>query len=77
MEENMEHIRPKTVVVTGSTKGIGKAIALRFVKENYNVVLNYASDYTAAQMTLKLCQQETPHVRLIQADISNKKRSND
>jgi 3-oxoacyl-[acyl-carrier protein] reductase len=73
MEENMEHIRPKTVVVTGSTKGIGKAIALRFVKENYNVVLNYAADYTAAQMTLKLCQQETSHVRLIQADISNKK----
>ena len=30
----------KTVLVTGSSRGIGKAIALKFAKENYNVVIN-------------------------------------
>jgi short-subunit dehydrogenase len=31
---------PKVVVVTGSSKGIGKAIDVEFAKEGYNVVLN-------------------------------------
>ncbi len=69
----MEHAQRKTVVVTGSTKGIGKAIAFRLAQEHYNVVLNYASDEKAAQAALERCQQETAHVRLIQADVSNKK----
>lgn len=30
----------KVAVVTGSSKGIGKAIAVEFAKEGYNVVLN-------------------------------------
>jgi 3-oxoacyl-[acyl-carrier protein] reductase len=30
----------KTVLVTGSSRGIGKAIAVRFAKEGYNVVIN-------------------------------------
>jgi NAD(P)-dependent dehydrogenase (short-subunit alcohol dehydrogenase family) len=29
----------KVVVVTGSSKGIGKSIAVEFAKEGYNVVL--------------------------------------
>jgi 3-oxoacyl-[acyl-carrier protein] reductase len=30
----------KVAVVTGSSKGIGKAIALEFAKEGYKIVLN-------------------------------------
>ncbi len=30
----------KTALITGSSRGIGKAIALKFAKEDYNVVLN-------------------------------------
>lgn len=30
----------KTVLVTGSSRGIGKAIALKFAKEGYNVAIN-------------------------------------
>jgi 3-oxoacyl-[acyl-carrier protein] reductase len=33
----------KTVLVTGSSRGIGKAIAIRFAKESYNVVINGSS----------------------------------
>jgi NAD(P)-dependent dehydrogenase (short-subunit alcohol dehydrogenase family) len=49
MEKDMEHAQRKTVVVTGSTKGIGKAIVFRLAQEHYNVVLNYASDEKAVQ----------------------------
>lgn len=33
----------KTALVTGSSRGIGKAIAIRFAKEGYNVVINGCS----------------------------------
>jgi NAD(P)-dependent dehydrogenase (short-subunit alcohol dehydrogenase family) len=35
----MERFSGKTVVITGSGRGIGKEIALRFAKEKANVVL--------------------------------------
>ena len=38
----------KTVLVTGGTKGIGKAIALEFLKQGCEVVLNYNSDERSA-----------------------------
>lgn len=41
----------KTVLVTGGTKGIGKAIALEFLKNGYEVVLNYCHDERAALAT--------------------------
>jgi NAD(P)-dependent dehydrogenase (short-subunit alcohol dehydrogenase family) len=62
----------KTVVITGSTKGIGKAIAFHLAKQDYNIVLNYASDERQAQEILALCQQVTPRVLLVKADVSNK-----
>ena len=30
----------KTVVITGSSRGIGRACAILFAKNNYNVVIN-------------------------------------
>jgi 3-oxoacyl-[acyl-carrier protein] reductase len=62
----------KTAVITGSTRGIGKAIALRLAQHNYNVVLNYASDEVQAQETLRLCEQVTPHVLLVKANVADR-----
>ena len=31
----------KTVLITGSSRGIGRAIAILFARNNYNVVINY------------------------------------
>jgi len=39
----------KCCLVTGSSKGIGKAIALRFVKEGAKVIINYRSDPDGAK----------------------------
>jgi 7-alpha-hydroxysteroid dehydrogenase len=39
----------KTVVITGATRGIGKACAYRFAKENINVAFTYNSNEQIAQ----------------------------
>ena len=36
----------RVALITGGTRGIGKAIAKRFAKEGYNLVINYVSDKT-------------------------------
>ena len=41
----------KTALITGGTKGIGKAIALAFLQNGYEVVLNYDRDEAAALAT--------------------------
>lgn len=65
-------MKRKTAIITGSTKGIGKAIALKLASLNYNIVLNHVSDEKQAQETLYRCQAITPHVMLVKADVSNK-----
>jgi 3-oxoacyl-[acyl-carrier protein] reductase len=39
-EKTREDASEKVAVVTGSSKGIGKAIAMEFAKEGYKIVLN-------------------------------------
>jgi enoyl-[acyl-carrier protein] reductase III len=45
--------KEKVAVVTGSSRGIGKAIALRLAEEGYNIVVNYARSKEAALQTAK------------------------
>lgn len=40
----------KFALVTGGTKGIGKAYVLRLLQENYSVIVNYNQDEKAAQL---------------------------
>lgn len=43
----------KTAIVTGASKGLGKAIAIELAKEGCNVVINYLSDTNGANTTLE------------------------
>lgn len=66
----------KTVLVTGGSRGIGKAIVYAFAKEGYNVVLNYNnSDQSAKEIVddLKDCDGV---VEMFKADISNRDEVN-
>ncbi len=44
----------KYALVTGGSRGIGRAICVRLAQEGYNMLINYASNKAEAQRTLEL-----------------------
>ena len=44
----------KYALVTGGSRGIGRAICVRLAQEGYNVLINYASNEAEARRTLEL-----------------------
>jgi NAD(P)-dependent dehydrogenase (short-subunit alcohol dehydrogenase family) len=61
----------RVAVVTGSSSGIGKAIALRLLTAGYGVVLNYSTDDERAATALAEAKDISPRVLLAKADVSN------
>jgi 3-oxoacyl-[acyl-carrier protein] reductase len=61
-------ISGKVVVVTGGSKGIGKAIALKAAAEGAKVVINYLSDVQAANNVVVGIGND--HALAFQADIA-------
>ena len=45
----------KYALITGGSRGIGRAICVRLSQEGYQVIINYASNETEAKNTLELC----------------------
>jgi 3-oxoacyl-[acyl-carrier protein] reductase len=59
----------KNILITGSTKGLGKALAETFLKNNYNVGINYSKDDQAFNNFLKENYQYSNQILKLKADI--------
>lgn len=64
----------KTALITGGTKGIGKAIALAFLQQGYEVVLNYDKDEAAALATQEEFNMMGYCTVLQRADVSDEEQ---
>ena len=64
-------MRPKTCVVTGSSKGIGRAIAERLGEDGCNVVVNYRSSEKAAEKSVEAIETAGGSAITAQADVTD------
>lgn len=65
----------KTVLITGGTKGIGYAMALKFASNNYNLILNYVNDtQNANKVKEELESKYSVKVLLVKADVSKEEQ---
>ena len=60
----------RTALVTGASRGIGRAICLELAKAGCNVVVNYAGSQEAAQLVVDECIALGVQAVAIQADVS-------
>ena len=66
----------KTALITGSSRGIGRAIAILFARNNYNVVINYNKSEKEAQELYDMLSKENLSVKIFKADVSNVQEAN-
>lgn len=62
-----------TVLITGASGDIGRAIALRMAKEGYNLILNYYNNETAINELTGALKASNPNCQytLVQCDLSS------
>ncbi|MGX9757323.1 elongation factor P 5-aminopentanone reductase [Clostridioides difficile] len=62
----------KTVLVTGGSRGIGKALSKTFAKDGYNVLINFNKSENEAKELYTVLEEKGFSVKLFKADISNR-----
>lgn len=60
----------KVALITGSTRGIGKQIALTLSKEGYNIVINYRKETEELEELVKEIENNNVEVLAVKGDVS-------
>ncbi|AFZ42612.1 3-oxoacyl-(acyl-carrier-protein) reductase [Halothece sp. PCC 7418] len=65
-----QHLSEKVAIVTGASRGIGRAIAIALAQEGAKVVVNYARSDSAANEVVKAITEAGGEAIAVQADVS-------
>ena len=69
--QNYKPLKDKVAVVTGSSRGIGKAIAIELANRGAKLVINYVASEVEAQDTLRLILENDGQAILFQANVAS------
>ncbi|MCB1645172.1 MAG: SDR family oxidoreductase [Pseudomonadales bacterium] len=67
----MGKLQNRTALITGGSRGIGRAIALRFASEGANLAINYASNADAAEETAQAARELGVVARTYKANVAS------
>ena len=70
--KNLE-FKGKVALITGGSRGIGRAIAIELAKNGANIAINYNSNLKSAKETQKLVNKTGVKSEIIKADVSKEK----
>ncbi len=70
LPEDLQYLKDKVAIVTGASRGIGKAAALALANQGAKVVVNYARSSDAAEATVQEIIAAGGEAIAIQADVS-------
>jgi NAD(P)-dependent dehydrogenase (short-subunit alcohol dehydrogenase family) len=68
----MGSLAGRNALVTGASRGIGRAIALRFASEGANILVNYANSASAAEDVVAEIRELGVRAEAYQADVSDR-----
>ncbi len=69
-------LKGQTAIITGASRGIGKAIALNLAETGAEVVVNYSSSSEKAQEVVSLIENLGGKAYAVQANVSNESSVN-
>ncbi|MDJ0898130.1 MAG: 3-oxoacyl-[acyl-carrier-protein] reductase [Xenococcus sp. MO_188.B8] len=70
MPDNLQYLKDKVAIITGASRGIGKATALALAAVGAKVVVNYARSSAAADAVVQTIVDAGGEAIAIQADVS-------
>lgn len=73
--ENMTNNMKKYALVTGGSRGIGKAISIKLAEEGYHILVNYVSNEARALETLEEIKKVGSSGELLKFDVSNREET--
>ena len=62
----------KYALVTGGSRGIGRTVCVKLADKGYHLLINYKSNETEANETLRLVQEKNVSGQLLKFDVSDK-----
>jgi len=70
-ERGKNMLKGKTALITGASRGIGRAIALDMAQSGANIALNYTGDFNEIEAVRKLILEENVKCAIYECDVSD------